>query len=138
MSTLGAFVMPFGTGPFGLVHTEALAEDRAQVTASRYVDANGRFRQIEDGTGGFVGTTDAMHRATMLLGRFRPSGHIGANLKLQHEPTIRNLLAPLTRGREPVIEILEVIAEDSGRGTASFAVRLFDLTDRQIKILRPT
>jgi hypothetical protein len=138
MSTYGFGVSPFGTGPGGLFYVEAQSDTRGQVTASRKVDANGNFVQLEDGTGAFAGTSDTMHRATMLLGRFRPKGNVSARQRLEDESEIRRLLRPLTTGREPVARVLEILYVDGGKSTVGYAVRFLDLTDNQVKVLQAT
>lgn len=135
MTAYGAGYSPFGTGPAALPWTDEYVAERTQVTASRKVDANGRFVQLADGTGGFEGERDVAHRVTMLLGRFKPGGNIGAKSAAETESEIRRLLAPLTQGREPVARVLSVTFIDSGTSSAGYHVKFKDLTNGEIKTL---
>jgi len=135
MTAYGAGYAPFGTGPAALPWTDTYVAERTQVTASRKVDANGRFVQLEDGTGGFVGETDVAHRVTMILGRFKPGGNISAKSGAEVEAEIRRMLAPLTQGREPVAKVVSVQFVDSGASAAGYVVTFKDLTDGQVRTL---
>lgn len=137
MTSYGVGYSPFGTGPAALPWTDSYVSERAQRSASRAVDANGQFIQLTDGTGGFKGETDVGHRVTMLLGRFRPSGNIGASTEAETDAEVRRILAPLTRGREPVARVLSVRVVDSGGASVGFIVTYKDLTDGEVRTVKP-
>lgn len=127
--------MPFGSGPFGSVYTTPSATEQTQIVASRYIDGNGRFKQLEDGLGGFVGMNNTIQRAMILMAlNVKRVDKIGADYASTTEADIRRALEVLT-DQEKVLEIEEIEAVDNGTSQTGTRVVLRDLIDGLVHVV---
>lgn len=126
----GAGLSPFGTGPFGLPSVGALADSDGQFVSSRYIDASGSPKQTDDGTGAFVGMSDAMQRALILTayGVELPES-ITATTEHDLRASVETSLEQLTQPPNPQIELVRVDYADNGGSFVGVQIQVRDLTD---------
>ena len=126
----GAGLSPFGTGPFGLPSNDAIAEVDGQFVSSRYLQADGTAKQTDDDTGAFVGMSDAMQRAHILLAYgVRLPEILGTTTERELQAAYENALEPLTQNPNPQVELVRVSYADNGGSFAGVEIQVRDLTD---------
>ena len=126
----GAGLSPFGTGPFGLPSNDAIAEVDGQFVSSRYLQADGTAKQTDDSTGAFVGMSDAMQRAHILLAYgVRLPEIIGTTTERELQAACENALEPLTQNPNPQVELVRVSYADNGGSFAGVEIQIRDLSD---------
>ena len=126
----GAGLSPFGTGPFGLPSNDAIAEVDGQFVSSRYLQADGTAKQTDDSTGAFVGMSDAMQRAHILIAYgVRLPEILGTTTEADMRAACENALEPLTGNPNPQVELVRVSYADNGGSFAGVEIQIRDLTD---------
>ena len=126
----GAGLSPFGTGPFGLPSVDALSDTDGQFVSSRFIQSDGTPRQTDDGTGAFVGMSDAMQRVLILTayGVQLPES-ITATTEHDLRASVETSLEPLTAQPNPQVELVGVDYADNGGSFVGVQIRVRDLTD---------
>lgn len=93
------------------------------------IDSNGRPVQVADSTGAFAAWPDAIARAYILIAYGVKRGdRIGEDYVNVIESKIRRALEPLTKPKDPVVEIEKITISVDGSRTY-WEVRLKDLKD---------
>lgn len=135
--TTGAGFVPFGVGPFGSDSIAWSAQVRAQIPSSRYIDGAGRFKFVDDFTGGFDGMNDSLQSAYILISKAVPKkDKITASSVEELRADIVRALEPLTGGTEPRLELRQVVIDDSGVNRLDTYVEVRDLLDGGIKVFK--
>ncbi len=133
MSGFGS--MPFGSGPYASLYSEPQVPLRAQLVASRKLDAFGRPVVLTDGTSGFEGMNNTMQRALILLALSEEeTDRIGVDFATTKETEVRTALKPLVD--EGVLEIRAIEAIDNGGASTFTRVELRDLVSGKIEVLK--
>lgn len=127
---MGFGLSAYGTGPFGLDDVTGVTQESPALVSSRYISAIGLPVQRADGTASWVGMSDALQRALFLIkSSATTESKILGNYEITEQQRIGDALAPLTGGRNPVIEIVSVTVQDNGDDSAITRIRLRDLSN---------
>lgn len=139
--TVGAGFVPFGVGPFGSESIEYSALVRAQIPSSRLIDGSGRPVFVDDYTGGFSAMNDSFHRAYLLICRsVKSKDKITPSNVEELRSDIRTALLPLTARQgstAPVLELIDITIEDTGKDRMDTYVSVRDLLSGETTVLKP-
>jgi hypothetical protein len=128
----------FGSTPLGIPATLLPAEDPARVSTSRKVDPLTK-RFVQTTNGGYAGMTDACQRVLLLTlqALANHTGLITPDEQGDTEQRVRAALSVMADGKEPVIELRQVLVTDDGRDAEQVTIEFLDLGTGKVETVRP-
>lgn len=127
--------MTYCQGPY-TGGTSLAPDGRAAEHSSRKIDA-ATMRYVIASDGGFEPMDDVAQCVLLAIAMTKGSGRLTTQQQNKRKVEIREALAHLTRGPEPIIKIIEIFITDNGRDTQFEQVTYLNLlTNTQTTVER--